>query len=147
MATLLLDPRQFLRDHLDPAAVATAPSRPATVGHVHLCVGDVDSARRFYVDQLGFETTAELGNTALFVSAGGYHHHMAMNTWKSRGAGRRRLTLGLGLVRIDVPSNDDIASLTDRLNFHGVQTRDDGHTVEFDDPWANRILVRSATAA
>jgi catechol 2,3-dioxygenase len=147
MDTLLLDPRQFLRDHLNPTAVTAAPSRPATVGHVHLCVGDVDSARRFYVDQLGFETTAELGNTALFVSAGGYHHHMAMNTWKSRGAGRRRLTLGLGLVRIDVPSNDDIASLTDRLNFHGVQTRDDGHTVEFDDPWTNRILVRSATAA
>ena len=65
-------------------------SRPATVGHVHLCVGDVASARRFYVDQLGFETTAELGGQALFVSAGRYHHHMAMNTWNSAGAGRRR---------------------------------------------------------
>ncbi len=144
MATLMLDPNRFLRDHLDPAAVATAASRPATVGHVHLCVGDVVSARRFYVDQLGFETTAELGNTALFVSAGGYHHHMAMNTWQSRGAGRRRLTLGLGLVRIEVPSRDDLGSLTDRLTFHGVQTRDDGRTVAFDDPWANRILVASA---
>ena len=144
MATLMLDPNRFLRDHLDPAAVAAASSRPATVGHVHLCIGDVASARRFYVDQLGFETTAELGNTALFVSAGGYHHHMAMNTWQSRGAGRRRLTLGLGLVRIEVPSTDDLGSLTDRLTFHGVETRDDGRTLEFDDPWANRIQVSAA---
>ena len=144
MATLMLDPNRFLRQHLDPAAVAAAASRPATVGHVHLCVGDVDSARRFYVDQLGFETTAALGNTALFVSAGGYHHHMAMNTWQSRGAGRRRLTLGLGLVRIEVPALDDLGALTDRLGFHGVGTRDDGRTVEFEDPWANRIQVRAA---
>ena len=47
---------------------------------------------------------------------------MAMNTWQSGGAGRRRLGLGLGLVRIGVPSNDDIASLTDRLNFPIVST-------------------------
>ena len=144
MATLMLDPNRFLAEHLDPAAVAVAAARPATVGHVHLCVGDVDSARRFYVDQLGFETTAALGNTALFVSAGGYHHHMAMNTWQSRGAGRRRLTLGLGLVRIEVPALDDLGALTDRLGFHGVDTRDDGRTVEFEDPWANRIQVRAA---
>ena len=144
MASLMLDPNQFLRDHLDPVAVAAAAARPATVGHVHLCVGDVASARRFYVDQLGFEATAELGGSALFVSAGGYHHHMAMNTWNSRGATRRRLTLGLGLVRIEVPTADDVAALTDRLGYHGVPTRDDGRTVEFDDPWANRVRVRSA---
>jgi catechol 2,3-dioxygenase len=144
MDTLLLDPQRFLRDHLDPAAVTAAATRPATVGHVHLCVGDVASARRFYVDQLGFETTAELGNTALFVSAGGYHHHMAMNTWQSRGASRRRLTLGLGLVRIEVPAADDLGALTDRLAFHGIATRDDGDTVSFADPWDNEIQVRAA---
>lgn len=144
MDTLMLDPNRFLRDHFDPSAVAAAASRPATVGHVHLCVGDVESARRFYVDQLGFETTAAMGGSALFVSAGGYHHHMAMNTWQSRGAGRRRLTLGLGLVRIEVPTSDEVAALTDRLAFHGVDTRDDGRTVTFADPWDNTILVRPA---
>ena len=111
---------------------------------MHLCVGDVATARRFYVDRLGFETTAELGGSALFVSAGGYHHHMAMNTWTSRGATRRRLTLGLGLVRIEVPTTDDLGALTERLDHHGVETRDDGRTVTFEDPWANRILVRAA---
>jgi catechol 2,3-dioxygenase len=69
---------------------------------------------------------------------------MAMNTWQSRGAGRRRLTLGLGLVRIEVPSTDELGSLTDRLTFHSIETQDDGRTLEFDDPWANRILVRAA---
>lgn len=145
MSTLMLDPNRFLHDHLDQAAIAAAALRPATVGHVHLCVGDVESARQFYVDQLGFETTAELGNTALFVSAGGYHHHLAMNTWQSKGAGQRRLTLGLGLVRIEVPAADDIAALTDRLGHHRVPTRDDGRTVEFADPWNNRIQVRPAS--
>ena len=141
----MLDPDRFLRAHLDQAAMAAVASRPATVGHVHLCVGDVESARRFYVDQLGFETTAELRNTALFVSAGGYHHHLAMNTWQSKCAGRRRLSLGLGLVRIEVPAADDISALTDRLGFHRVPTRDDGLTVEFADPWNNQIEVRPAS--
>ena len=117
---------------------------PATVGHVHLRSATSPRPGEFYVDQLGFETTAELGNTALFVSAGGYHHHMAMNTWQSHGAGRRRLSLGLGLVRIEVPSTDELGALTDRLAFHGIETHDDGRTVEFDDPWDNRILVCTA---
>ena len=100
MATLALDPSRFVQEHLDERAVAAAASRPAGVGHVHLSVGDVDSAHRFYVEQLGFEATTRFGPQALFVSAGGYHHHMAMNTWNSAGAGRRQLALGLGLVRI-----------------------------------------------
>ena len=99
------------------------------------------SARRFYVDQLGFETTAELGRQALFVSAGGYHHHMAMNTWNTRGAGRRRAALGLGLVRIELPQADDLGALEERLAFHRVATADDGRTVTFDDPWLNRVEV------
>ena len=124
MATLMLDPT-------------------ASVGHVHLSVGDVATARDFYVDRLGFETTAELGSSALFVSAGGYHHHMAMNTWNSRGAGKRRLALGLGLVRIEVPTEDDLRSLSDRLHHFGLAQRDDGRVLGFDDPWLNRIEVTS----
>jgi catechol 2,3-dioxygenase len=95
MDTLMLDPNAFLREFKSPEPRDT--TGPASVGHVHLSVGDVATARDFYVDRLGFQTTAELGSSALFVSAGGYHHHMAMNTWNSRGAGKRRLALGLGL--------------------------------------------------
>ena len=99
---------------------ATNGSAIAVVGHVHLSVGDVASAREFYVDRLGFEATATLGDQALFVSAGGYHHHMAMNTWNSRGAGRRRLALGLGEVEIRVPRADDLGELTERMRHYGV---------------------------
>ena len=147
MDTLYLDPNRFLTEHLTErgAALAEQPGDDrvgdASVGHVHLSVGDVATAREFYVGQLGFEATAALGNTALFVSAGGYHHHMAMNTWNSRGAGRRRLALGLGLVEIRVPSADDLGELTERMKHHGVQTRDDGRSVAFDDPWANAVRV------
>ncbi|MDN4613008.1 VOC family protein [Leifsonia sp. F6_8S_P_1B] len=154
MDTLYLDPNAFLREHLtdrgaalaegDRAAGAADPALElggASVGHVHLSVGDVATARAFYVDRLGFETTAALGSSALFVSAGGYHHHMAMNTWNSRGAGPRRLALGLGEVVIHVPTADDLGELTERMRHYGVQARDDGRSVAFDDPWANAVRV------
>lgn len=145
MDTLFLDPNQFLRDHLSERGLdAPTTLGGATVGHVHLSVGDVGTARSFYVDTLGFEATASFGSQALFVSAGRYHHHMAMNVWNSRGAGRRQRTLGLGQVDIVVPTADEVGALTERMKHFSVQTRDDGRTVSFDDPWANLINVRAA---
>ncbi len=141
MASLALDPNTFLRDHLAETGLATASTRPAKVGHVHLSVGDTATAKHFYADQLGFEVTQHLGSQAVFVSAGGYHHHMAMNTWNSRGAGRRQQTLGLGLVRIEVPTADDLGALDERLDHFQVERRDDGRVLGFEDPWANRIEV------
>jgi len=141
MATLGLDPNAFLGENLTDEAVAEPLIGGAQVGHVHLQVGDVTSAREFYVDTLGFEETAVYGAQALFVSAGGYHHHMAMNTWKSAGAGPRLPALGLARVDIEVPSHDDLGALTERMTHHGVAVRDDGRTVSFDDPWANLIRV------
>jgi len=141
MATLYLDPNGFLRDNITEEGLAGAHLGSAVVGHVHLSVGDIENARRFYVDQLGFETTAALGSSALFVSAGGYHHHMAMNTWESSGAGRRRLALGLGKVEILVPSADDLGALGERMRHYGVDARDDGRSLAFDDPWDNLVSV------
>ncbi|WP_345764908.1 VOC family protein [Diaminobutyricibacter sp. McL0608] len=144
MATLYLDPNAFLEENLTEGA-DIGQVGAATVGHVHLAVGDVASARAFYVDRLGFEATASLGSQALFVSAGGYHHHMAMNTWNSRGAGPRTLALGLGQVEIRVPGADDLGELTERMRHYGVEPRDDGRSVSFDDPWSN--TVRAVAAA
>src|SRR5436309_1188002 len=60
---------------------------PATrIGHVHLTVADLDRAVRFYRDVLGFEVTTRYGEDAVFLSAGGYHHHIGLNTWAGRGA-------------------------------------------------------------
>jgi catechol 2,3-dioxygenase len=56
------------------------------IGHVHLKVADIDRALGFYRDVLGFDVTQRFGDQAAFVSAGGYHHHIGLNTWESRGA-------------------------------------------------------------
>ncbi|MBN9158458.1 VOC family protein [Microbacterium sp.] len=141
MDTLYLDPNGFLDEHLTEEATADPVIGGAVVGHVHLSVGDVESAREFYVRRLGFETTAELGGSALFVSAGGYHHHMAMNTWNSAGASRRTPALGLGRVEIMLPDADDIGSVAERMEHYGVAMRDDGRSLAFEDPWANEIRL------
>ena len=56
------------------------------IGHVHLTVADLDRSLRFYRDVLGFEVTTRYGSNAVFLSAGGYHHHIGLNTWAGRGA-------------------------------------------------------------
>jgi catechol 2,3-dioxygenase len=144
MSTLHLDPNEFIAEHLTEEAAASPVIGDAVVGHVHLSVGDTASARAFYVDQLGFDTTASMGGSALFVSAGGYHHHMAMNTWNSAGAGRRAPALGLGRVDIVVPTSDDLGALGERMSHYRVPMRDEGATLSFDDPWANAIRVTPA---
>ncbi len=144
MNSLYLDPNAFLQQNLTEEGMSAPGLGDARVGHIHLSVGDVDAAREFYVDRLGFERTIEIPGSAVFVSAGGYHHHMAMNVWNARGAGRRQRTLGLGRVDIVLPGPDDLGALGERMAHHGVPTRDDGHTVEFDDPWGNLIRARLA---
>ena len=144
MGTVFLDPNTFLQEHLTEQSIAQPRLGGASVGHVHLSVGDVATAKEFYVDRLGFETTIAYGGQALFVSAGGYHHHMAMNTWNSLGAGRRQLALGLGQVEIVVPGADDLGALEERLRHASIATQDDGRTLGFEDPWANAIRVTAA---
>src|SRR5689334_21729317 len=67
----------------------SAPSRAidsrVRIGHVHLKVADLERALKFYRDVLGFEVTQRYGTQAVFLSAGGYHHHIALNTWESAG--------------------------------------------------------------
>jgi catechol 2,3-dioxygenase len=136
MGTLPLDPNAFLQEHLREG---TAPLGAAEVGHVHLKVGDIAAAKAFYVDVVGFETTARFGEQALFVSAGGYHHHIGMNTWQSRGAGPRTPALGLGQVAVRLPDGDALGALADRLRVAGVAARDDGRALAFEDPWRNAV--------
>ncbi|WP_426592536.1 VOC family protein [Cellulomonas sp. McL0617] len=140
MDSLRLDPNAFLGEHLTDQEPGAGD---AVVGHVHLSVGDVPSARAFYVDALGFDVTAQW-HGALFVSAGGYHHHLAMNTWNSAGAGPRASALGLGEVRIAVPTADDLGALADRVISAGYATAHDGETLRFEDPWRNVVRVSAA---
>ncbi|UTM47482.1 VOC family protein [Glutamicibacter mysorens] len=141
MDTIYLDPNKFLNEHLNEQAITGQRQAAADIGHVHLQVGDVATARQFYVNTLGFDETATLGNQALFVSAGGYHHHMAMNVWNSRGAGPRKDTLGLGEVLINVPTEDEVGKLAERLAFAKVENHHTGAELRFKDPWNNELRV------
>jgi catechol 2,3-dioxygenase len=141
MDSLALPPQRYLEQHLTEESLERQRGSVAGVGHVHLQVGDVQTARDFYVRTLGFEKTAGWHGQALFVSAGRYHHHMAMNVWNSRGAGPRKDTLGLGEVLIQVPSGDDVGALADRLKVAGVAAHHTGAELRFEDPWRNRIRV------
>ena len=144
MSTLFLDPNAFLQQNLTERGLEGAGWGDARVGHVHLSVGDIPAAREFYVDRLGWDSMIEIPGQALFVSAGRYHHHMAMNVWNSRGAGRRQRTLGLGRIDIVVPTADDLGALGERMTHYGLEARDDGTTVSVDDPWGNLIHVETA---
>ncbi|RAX17104.1 VOC family protein [Pseudarthrobacter sp. AG30] len=141
MDSLALPPQRYLDQHLTEESLEGQRVTAAGVGHVHLQVGDVQTARDFYVGTLGFEKTAGWHGQALFVSAGRYHHHMAMNVWNSRGAGPRKDTLGLGEVLIEVPSGDDVGALADRLKVAGVTAHHTGAELRFEDPWRNRLRV------
>jgi len=144
MDTIYLDPNQYLEAYLGQAAVERQAEATAGVGHVHLQVGDISTARQFYVSTLGFDETTALGDQALFVSAGGYHHHMAMNVWNSRGAGPRRDTLGLGEVLINVPNQDEVGKIAERLDFAKIQHHHTGEELRFNDPWNNQLRVAVA---
>jgi len=91
------------------------------IGHVHLKVSDLERAVAFYRDALGFEVTERYGTEAAFLSAGGYHHHIGLNTWESKGGSPppRRAT-GLYHVAILYPSRAALADALRRLVKAGV---------------------------
>lgn len=147
MDTIYLDPNAFLAEHLDDAVLANTPAQPGKVGHVHLQVGDVPTARAFYVDALGFEPSFSAMPGVLFASAGGYHHHVAMNTWNSQGAGPRAASLGLGDVAITVPGREDLDALAARLNARNLQFADDGRSAQVSDPWGTQVTVAAGNSS
>ncbi|MCT2262096.1 VOC family protein [Brachybacterium muris] len=141
MDTLYIDPQAYLDQHLTEQAATGTGALPGVVGHVHLQVGDVESARRFYIDTLGFETTVGTHPGALFAAAGGYHHHVAMNTWNSRGAGPRAASLGLADVALTLPAREDLDALAARLRTAGLEFADDGRSISVTDPWGTPVTA------
>jgi catechol 2,3-dioxygenase len=82
MATYALDVQDVLREADRPFDGAPEGT---SVGHIHLKVGDIDEAERFYGERVGFDVTAHYGDAATFMSAAGYHHHLGANVWQSKG--------------------------------------------------------------
>ncbi len=144
MATLALDVDGVIAAASGAAADEGMPDG-TVMGHVHLQVADVPAAERHYAGALGFDVTVRGYPGALFVAAGGYHHHLGLNTWGTRGApppppGAR----GLMRYRVVVPSPADVRAIGLRLDDAGVaaEARDGG--LEVVDPSGNRALVVSA---
>jgi catechol 2,3-dioxygenase len=104
----------------------TTPAEPSIhpetqIGHVHLKVSDLPRAIAFYRDAMGFEVMAQMGNSAAFLSAGGYHHHIGLNTWESLGGPAPAPgTTGLYHFAILYPSRKELARALQRLIDHGV---------------------------
>lgn len=92
-----------------------------TIGHVHLKVADIERSLAFYCGVLGFELTQRYGPQAAFVAAGGYHHHIGLNTWHSAGAPPPpRNTTGLYHVAIRYPTRAALADALHRLGQAGI---------------------------
>jgi catechol 2,3-dioxygenase len=102
--------------------MAAEPIDPRVdIGHVHLKVYDLDRALAFYRDVLGFELQQRLGEQAAFLSAGGYHHHLGLNTWESRGGSPpHRGTTGLYHVAIRYPDRAGLGDALKRLVDAGI---------------------------
>jgi catechol 2,3-dioxygenase len=114
-----------------------------TVGHVHLHVGDLDAATRFYREGLGFAVMTDLG-TAVFVSAGGYHHHVGVNVWRGRGVPPVPAdAVGLRHWTLVVANADELAAVRNRLQAIGapVEERDDGVLARDPSGTAVRVIV------
>ncbi len=93
----------------------TVPAQ-TRIGHVHLKVSDLERSLGFYRDLLGFEVTQQYGSQAVFLSAGGYHHHIGLNTWQSKGAGQAPVhSVGLYHTAILYPTRKDLAVILKRL--------------------------------
>ena len=118
-----------------------------TIGHVHLQVGDIPQAEAFYHGILGFDVVAAMGS-ALFVSAGGYHHHLGLNVWHSQGAGPAPVgTATLQFYTLSLPTDEARHAVVDRLAAAGVAHETKGNTVVLRDPWQNTIILHVGAIA
>ena len=111
-----------------------------TMGHVHLHVGDLDQASAFFHDALGFDKTGWSYPGALFLSAGGYHHHLGTNTW-APGPSATDDQARLLDWQLIVPDADAMADVAASLNAAGVPTRKAEGAVVVNDPWGTNLVV------
>jgi catechol 2,3-dioxygenase len=142
MATLPLDLESVLGE-LDPGE-REANGMPAgtTMGHVHLQVADIPAAERFYNRALGLDVMVRSYPGALFLAAGGYHHHIGLNTWQSQGAPPPpERSLGLDRYELVLPNAAERDSAADRLAEAGADPERLDEGVVAADPSGNRVLL------
>jgi catechol 2,3-dioxygenase len=144
MGTVELDFAGILNSVPDPDQAFQGLPNGTTMGHVHLKVGDIAQAEAFYSGVLGFDVVARMEDSALFVSAGGYHHHLGLNVWQSLGAPPLPVdSIGLAEFTIVVPDATALTPITQRLqSIHTAYTQDSAG-LHLQDPWQNQILIQA----
>lgn len=130
--------------HLQPSDALDAPLPPQTrIGHVHLHVRDLDEAVRFYHGVLGFDNMGVDAAIRMgFVSAGGYHHHIGLNTWQGDGASPPPPdALGMRFFSIVLPAPADLEKMRDRLERSRIPCQAAGNGLLLRDPSQNGVLL------
>jgi catechol 2,3-dioxygenase len=142
MGTENVDVDALIASVPDPSAPFTGLPDGTVMGHVHLRVGDIQQAKAFYVQTLGFEAVSRFGDGALFVSAGGYHHHLGLNTWQSAGAPPPPdNAVGLLDYSIIVPAQADLQPIAERLEAGGYAFSQAPNSLSLADPWHNHLHI------
>ena len=144
MATLPLDLDSLIAELGDTEPDGERMPEDTRIGHVHLNVAELPAAEAFYAGGLGLDVTVRGYPGALFLSAGGYHHHVGLNTWSGEGApppppGAR----GLAWFEIVVPSADELGRVEQRLREAGLDSEPTDSGLAAHDPSRNRVLTRA----
>jgi catechol 2,3-dioxygenase len=142
MATLPLD-LDGVMGEIDGASAIPAEMPDGTyIGHMHLQVAAIPAAEDFYVRALGFDPTVRTYPGALFVSAGGYHHHVGLNTWESAGGSPPPSgSTGLRSFEVVLPSAEDAQRVAEQARSAGAEvSARNGHAVVLD-PWRDAVLL------
>ncbi len=146
-ATDPVDIRGLLADGESAGTAWTALPAGTHMGHIHLQVGDIAQTEAFYCDILGFEVMTRMP-TALFISAGHYHHHIGFNIWHSIGAASADAnTAQLRFFTIDLPSEEARATIVARLDAAGILHTETAGVVVVRDPWQNTLLLQIGSAS
>jgi catechol 2,3-dioxygenase len=147
MSTLALDLNDVLGELRVASELQTAAPPGTTIGHVHLQVADLAQAEAFYHGVLGFDVMVRGYPGALFVSAGGYHHHIGLNTWHSAGAAPAAAgSVGLRSFAIDLPDEQQLAAVLARLQAASIPISRGPVGVLVHDPFGSGVALRTRAA-
>jgi catechol 2,3-dioxygenase len=145
MSTLPLDLRGLLGELSGTGSIDPLAPSGTRIGHVHLQVSDLAQSEAFYNGVLGFEVMVRGYPGALFVSAGGYHHHLGLNTWNSRGAAPPPAgTVGLRSFEVLLPTQEALDAVLQRLRQAGIDIQAEAGGSLVHDPSGNAVLLRTA---
>ena len=148
MSTLPLDLDGVIGELKAAGELHASATSGTTIGHVHLQVSDLAEAEAFYHGVLGFDVMVRGYPGALFVSAGGYHHHIGLNTWHSAGtAPVPDDSVGLRSFEIELPDDGELAAVLARLEAASIPGTEVPGGVLVRDPWGSGVVLRTVAAA